>query len=54
MDNTITKNEKNWVRCESCKHKLFYLININGNFNMEIKCHSCKALNALKIYKNKA
>lgn len=39
-----------WIRCYKCGHKL---MQIKGNKDtdspwLEIKCHSCKAINTLK------
>ena len=39
---------ENWVRCTQCRHKLFYLNEVeNVNINMSIKCHSCKKINEI-------
>ena len=38
----------NWVLCKKCKHKLFLIKNGN-NFNLDIKCHSCKEINDVHI-----
>lgn len=50
MDNTINENEEYyWVRCEKCKHKLYYLISKNFSLNMKMKCKSCKHVNEMNF-----
>lgn len=40
----MTRNEQ-WVRCPQCGHKLFRLVRNQGYATeIEIKCHSCKAI----------
>lgn len=34
----------NWVRCGNCGHKLMRVVKA-GEPIVEIKCHSCKAIN---------
>ena len=40
--------EKRWVFCPKCKHKLF-LADIASTSEVEIKCHSCKAIDVVYI-----
>lgn len=53
----IIDNE--WVRCRKCKHKLFRITTqmppkVVGEslqiLGIEVKCHSCKEINEVKIY----
>ena len=39
-------DEKNWIRCGECRHKLGKIV-ADCEFSpmIEIKCHSCKELN---------
>lgn len=46
----IRSNDE-WVRCKKCGHKLFRIINPEYNAVVEIKCHSCKELNVVRIEK---
>ena len=44
--------ENNWIRCGKCGHKLGRLVDDTKILpKIEIKCHSCKALNEL-YYRN--
>lgn len=46
-----TTDMESWVRCGRCGHKLFRLTHPNQiNPAIEIKCHSCKALNYTDLY----
>lgn len=39
-------DEQNWCRCGACSHKLFRITESNKKMPaIEIKCHSCKAIN---------
>lgn len=40
----MTRNEQ-WVRCPQCGHKLFRLVQNQGDATeIEIKCHSCRSI----------
>lgn len=41
MQEMIYRNDKEWVRCRKCGHKLFKGA---GGWH-EVKCHSCKEIN---------
>lgn len=47
--NAKVSKEDNWVRCANCGHKLFSLksnlYKVKTTDTIEIKCHSCKAIN---------
>jgi len=44
-------NEKEtWLRCKNCGHKLLKITR-KGDTQIEMKCHSCKAINTIKIGK---
>lgn len=40
-------NDK-WIRCKECGHKLMKVID-TGQTVIEIKCHSCKAINKINL-----
>lgn len=41
-------DEKSWLRCGKCSHKLGKLAKDSlANIRIEIKCHSCKAINVI-------
>ena len=45
--------KKRWVYCPNCRHKLF-LVDLNNSFvRMEIKCHSCKAIDSVVVSNQK-
>ena len=39
-----------WIRCKNCGHKLMQIIGNHDSDSpwLEIKCHSCKAVNTFK------
>lgn len=37
--------DKEWARCGKCRNKLFKWTGQDKPHNIEIKCHSCKAIN---------
>jgi phage FluMu protein Com len=37
-----------WAHCWQCNHKLLRVVSA-GQTNLEIKCSSCKSMNALKF-----
>jgi len=47
------KNKDEWVRCKSCGHKLMKVVDICDTCGgkLEIKCHSCKAINLIDFGK---
>lgn len=48
---SVTANKDNWIRCSNCGHKLGKIINEGSGCLIEIKCHSCKAINLCNISK---
>ena len=44
-------DECNWLRCGNCSHKLGAIIKYENGTTIEIKCHSCKAINEWKTNK---
>ena len=53
---TLARIDKGWVKCRECGHKLFKITDemteevLKGlqNAQIEIKCHSCKAINEVR------
>lgn len=41
--------DDSWVRCNDCGHKLMKVID-TGQTVIEIKCHSCKAINKINLH----
>ena len=41
-----------WVRCTNCGHKLLRIIDV-GKTTIELKCHSCKAINEINLHNYK-
>ena len=37
-----------WIRCEVCRHKLMKILDVS-KARIEIKCHSCKAINTINL-----
>lgn len=47
-------DEQNWCRCGACSHKLFRITDNSKQMpDIEIKCHSCKAINIIKENKQR-
>lgn len=42
--------EDRWIRCKGCGHKLMKLLRPSKG-EVEIKCHSCKTINAIDFAK---
>jgi len=38
-----------WCRCSRCGHKLFRVNAIGINMVIEIKCHSCRAIETIRF-----
>ncbi len=52
--NNVLVSTDRWIRCGRCGHKLGKVLK-NTNKNdclVEIKCHSCKAINSCLVNKN--
>ena len=52
------KIDGEWIRCSKCKHKLGKMVGKWEQYKsmpaIEIKCHSCKAINYIMIGMNKS
>lgn len=44
----MQKPPDRWIRCKKCGHKLLKIVD-EGGVHIETKCHSCKAINEIKI-----
>lgn len=53
INKQVKAGKDGWVRCSNCGHKLgkVLLATTEGNCIVEIKCHSCKALNIINFRK---
>ena len=48
MQNLKSPPNENWVRCKECGHKLMRVVDVKAA-QIEIKCHSCKAINTIHL-----
>lgn len=46
-------NKRRWVYCPNCQHKLFLADLTGSRVRMEVKCHSCKAIDTIAISNEK-
>ena len=45
MQHVIIFDKEGWARCGKCRNKLFRCLDNKHPHGIEIKCHSCKAIN---------